>query len=87
MTNNTKETPMRKFRMIALVAIAIGAVSCPGDLFSDCGEVRFQCGSNNTIQFCNAEGKWELWRDCASVGEVCTAVPSSCGGFAGPCCD
>jgi len=72
--------------MLVLVLVVF-ASGCPSDLFdSGCGEIRYRC-ANNTMQLCNADGDWELYRNCGSVGQVCTTIPSRCGGYSGPCCD
>ncbi len=79
---------MRKLFGLVVLAVLVLASGCPeGGLFGvGCGEIRFRCNSNR-MELCNADGNWELFRDCGSVGEVCTTVPSRCGGYAGPCCD
>lgn len=74
---------MRKLLFIVVAALTI---ACPGGLDThDCGTIRFEC-KNNAMFICNAEGDWELFQDCGSIGETCTNVPANCGGYAGPCC-
>lgn len=75
-------------KRILLALMAVVAISCPGGLHTnDCGEIRFECRNNNQGMFiCNADGKWELHRSCAAVGEVCVVGPANCGGYPGPCC-
>lgn len=77
---------MRLLRLV-IVVLAVMALSCPGGgLFgTGCGEIRFRCNGNR-MELCNADGDWELFRNCASVGDVCAVGPNSCSGFPGPCC-
>lgn len=76
---------MRRTKIV--IALFVIAIICGSgcDSLSGCGAGEMRC-HNNAAQMCNANGEWENWQNCSSIGETCGNGEGYCYGYDVACC-